>query len=182
MIPRYLLPDLPTSFPNVSMSLYSSESYYQKNRTGQLKFTQITQSPKQLLQVIGWNNEEEEMVLEKKPSNCCEQGFSNAQHPLATARDLPAAMTPVSGTNSYRFLGNGEENCWIQSICKEKYNTQLLHVPPPVRTLVNRSTRSNHAVRNRIDIRGIAMSSSQHTHSSAHETAPSYLLGKLPSH
>ena len=38
------------------------------------------------------------MVSEKKTSNYCEQGFTNAQHPLATARDYPAAMTPVSGT------------------------------------------------------------------------------------
>lgn len=35
------------------------------------------------------------MVLEK---NYCEQGFTDARHPLTTARDYPASMTLVSGT------------------------------------------------------------------------------------
>jgi len=37
---------------------------------------------------------------EKNPGNSWEQGFSNAQHPLATAVDYPAAMTLVSGTTA----------------------------------------------------------------------------------
>lgn len=53
---------LPMSFHNVCILI---QELLPKPQTGQSKITQITQSPKQLLAGIGWNNEEQQMGSEK---------------------------------------------------------------------------------------------------------------------
>lgn len=182
----FLLLHLAMSVADVSMSLYSTESYYWKTWVvnQDTKLTQVTQNPKQLLAVIAFNHEEEQMDLENNPRNCCKQGFNNTQHPLATARDDPIAMTGVTTvTSSWKTESKTAE---FEAFVK---STQLLRVPPAVQVLVGHSTMGNHTVRDRSDIRGIAASSSQHTYSSASENCPellawevAFMLTKKPQH